>query len=87
MDPDAYEFAESVADLFDSLDANGDEQVSLEEFLAGAKRHPELLDMFFHADEKKDGQTASPPNNRVLAAAAAVNHPKGEAGGELQGSA
>jgi hypothetical protein len=46
MDPDAYEVAESIAELFESLDTNHDNQVTLEEFLAGVDRHPELLDVF-----------------------------------------
>jgi len=51
MDPDAYEIAEGIAQLFDSIDQNRDNQISLEEFLEGAKRHPELLGLFFNKDE------------------------------------
>lgn len=46
MDPDAYEVAESIAELFESLDTNHDNQVTFEEFLAGVERHPELLTVF-----------------------------------------
>lgn len=46
MDPDAYEVAESIAELFESLDTNHDNQVTFEEFLAGVDRHPELLTVF-----------------------------------------
>lgn len=51
MDPDAYEVAEGIAELFDSLDQNRDNQVTFEEFLEGAKRHPELLDLFVKSDD------------------------------------
>lgn len=47
MDPEAYEIVEGIAEIFDSLDVDHDEQISLEEFLEGTKRHPELLNCFF----------------------------------------
>jgi len=46
MDADAYEVAESIAELFDTFDQNKDNQVTLEEFLEGAKKHPGLLQVF-----------------------------------------
>jgi hypothetical protein len=51
MDPDAYEVAEGIAEIFDSLDENGDNQITLDEFLSGARRHPELLDLFLEGPE------------------------------------
>jgi hypothetical protein len=55
MDPDAYEVAEGIAEIFDSLDENGDNQITFDEFLNGARRHPELLELFF----KEDGEAAA----------------------------
>jgi methylphosphotriester-DNA--protein-cysteine methyltransferase len=59
MDPDAYEIAEGIAELFESLDQNRDNQISLEEFLDGAKRHPELLDLFFNQPGEAAADTAA----------------------------
>ena len=58
MDPDAYEVAESIAELFESLDTNHDNEVTLEEFLAGVERHPELLAVLQPGakDEEAHGQ-------------------------------
>jgi len=56
MDADAYEIAESIAELFDSLDQNKDNQVTLEEFMEGAKKHPGLLDVILGAGEGGVGE-------------------------------
>ena len=60
MDPDAYEVAESIAELFESLDTNHDNQVTFDEFLAGVERHPEILSVFqIKNGEEQDGAKAA----------------------------
>lgn len=68
MDPEAFEFAEGVANLFEVLDANHDDEVSLQEFLDGIRRQPHLLEVFFKCEAgQEDG---SPPTSAGAPAAA-----------------
>lgn len=75
MDPDAYEVAEGIAEIFDSLDENGDNQITLDEFLNGIKRHPEILELFF----KEDGSQASSSSSSAGSSAMQVSTSDGQA--------
>ena len=61
MDPAAYELAEGIAELFESMDTNGDNQISMEEFMVGASRHPELVALFFPTGVQVDASTEPAP--------------------------
>jgi len=66
MCPDAYELAHRISVIFDWLDANGDGEISLEEFLQGTRDHPELIEWFLNNDgeEEGEGERGSPPCKR-----------------------
>lgn len=50
MDPYMYELLESISTLFEDLDANNDNLITLEEFIDGCKRHPDVMALFFNAE-------------------------------------
>merc|ERR1712146_78686 len=49
MDPDMYELLETISTLFEDLDVNNDNVITLEEFVEGCKRHPDVMALFFNA--------------------------------------
>lgn len=71
MDPELYELAEGITELFDSLDVDGDGQITFDEFLEGTKRHPQLLDLFFN-NEPSVGHSGGEHGERLPFAQASI---------------
>lgn len=78
MDASTYELLESIATLFDDLDANNDNVITLEEFTEGCKRHPEVMALFFNhenadANGDRDPSGESQTHNRSNDSATLLN--------------